>query len=219
MRAILFDLDGTLVDTALDLVGALNDLRKDHELPPLPYEDLLPHASDGSVGLIAHGMPHAEPEQRTQWRSRYLEIYAGRLSDCSYLYPGIDEVLSQVERLNLLWGVVTNKPYAMAIELLRDLSLLTRAGIVLGGDSLPQRKPDPEPVLEACRTLDVSPQECLFVGDDQRDVEAGNAAGTRTVAVTWGYLREGESYRSWGSDYAVHTPSELGQLLQQLAAK
>jgi len=214
-RAVLFDLDGTLADTAPDLAAAVNWLRTERGLAPTPYSVLRPTASAGARGMIgaAFGLAPGDDgyeELRVQWFDRYQSNMAVE----SGLFEGIDALLQGIEDAGMAWGVVTNKPMRFTDPLIPQIGL-AHAGCIVSGDTMPQAKPHPAPLLEGARRLDISPSQCWYVGDDLRDIEAGRAAGMRTVACAWGYCGAIES-STWGADFLCATPLDLLELLRNL---
>jgi phosphoglycolate phosphatase len=210
LQAMLFDLDGTLVDTAPDMAGALNRLREEHGLPGLPYERLRPYVSRGSNGLLGVGFGAASSEaERTRMIERFLAIYDAHLCDESKPFDGMSAALDWIEERRVPWGIVTNKPDWLARPLLTQLGLLARAGCLVSGDSLPERKPHPRPLLYAAETLRVAAGACVYVGDDLRDVEAGRAAGMGTIVARWGYVPPDQDPSEWGADTYVDSPAAL----------
>ena len=214
VRAMLFDLDGTLLDSAPDLVAALNWVRRSEGLAPLPLADMKRFASKGAVGLLRAGMPETDATQLETWRQRFLEYYAENSVRHSALFDGIPEVLDALDAAEIPWGIVTNKIESLTWPIVDAIELKDRIGCVVCGDTLAESKPHPAPVILACGMVDTDPADTLFVGDDVRDIQAGRAAGTQTAAVFYGYgsdeLRDG-----WvGDSYAVHSPSDLVRLIQ-----
>ena len=214
-RAVLFDLDGTLADTAPDLAAAVNWLRTERGLAPTPYSVLRPTASAGARGMIgaAFGLAPGDDgyeELRVQWFDRYQTNMAVE----SGLFEGVDALLQGIEDAGMAWGVVTNKPMRFTDPLIPQIGL-AHAGCIVSGDTMPQAKPHPAPLLEGARRLDISPTQCWYVGDDLRDIEAGRAAGMRTVACAWGYCGAIEP-STWGADYLCATPLDLLELLRSL---
>jgi phosphoglycolate phosphatase len=215
-RAVLFDLDGTLADTAPDLAAAVNWLRTERGLTPTPYEVLRPTASAGARGMIgaAFGLAPGDEgyeELRVQWFERYQSAMAVH----STLFDGISDLLEGITAAGMAWGIVTNKP-ARFTDPLVPLIGLAHAGCVISGDTTPHAKPHPAPLLEAARRLDIAPAHCWYVGDDLRDIEAGRAAGMVTVACNWGYCGSIDP-ATWGADHLLDTPQQLLQMLRQLA--
>jgi 2-phosphoglycolate phosphatase len=206
---VLFDLDGTLLDTAPNMIGALNALRIEHRLDALPTARVRPAVSHGSSRLVQLGFPDAPREQFAALQGRFLEIYAERLSRETRLFEGMDAVLEQLASRGLGLGIVTNKPGRLTEALLGDLNLRARFACVVSGDSLPERKPHPMPMLHAANLAGVAPEECLYVGDAQRDVQAAHAAGMHALVATYGYLGEEEDYRTWGADGFIERPLDL----------
>lgn len=208
--AVLFDLDGTLLDTAPDMAWALNQVRHEQGLPALSEARIRPHVSKGGSGLIrlAFGLERDDPRAEPL-RQRFIAIYAEHLSERTRLFPGMDEVLVRLEAKHLPWGIVTNKPGWLTRPLLAQLALEPRAACVIAGDTTAHAKPHPEPVLAACRALDLAPAQCLFIGDDARDIAAGRAAGTRNLVALFGYLGEGEDPQQWQADGYLEHPAEL----------
>jgi N-acetyl-D-muramate 6-phosphate phosphatase len=209
LRAVLFDLDGTLLDTAPDMIGALNALRSEHRLAELPAARVRPAVSHGSARLVQLGFLDAIHQRFAALQRRFLEIYADRLSLETRLFEGTDAVLEQLASRRLGVGIVTNKPARLTEELLGDLQLRARFACVVRGDSLPERKPHPLPMLHAASLAGASPEECVYVGDAQRDVQAAHAAGMQAVVATYGYLGEDEDYRSWGAEAFIERPLDL----------
>ena len=210
---VLFDLDGTLVDTAPDMAGALNDLRGRHALQALPYEQLRPLVSHGSRALIEHGFG-ADDEARTlALIPDFLACYAGRIARDSALFGEMDQVLALLEGSGVPWGVVTNKPGYLSEALLQALRLRERSRSLVCGDTLAERKPHPLPMTHAARELGVPPERCLYVGDAERDIRAGRAAGMTTVAAAYGYILPDDNATDWGADHVVHSVGELLALL------
>jgi N-acetyl-D-muramate 6-phosphate phosphatase len=211
-RAILFDLDGTLADTAPDLAAALNRLRNDRGLSQTPYEQLRPYTSAGARGMIgaAFGLQPGDPDYE-ELRIGFLEHYAAALAVNSTLFDGIPALLKDLRQRHLGWGVVTNKAARFTDPLVSQIGL-EDADCVISGDTTAHAKPHPEPLLEAARRLNVLPQECWYVGDDLRDIQAGRAAGMATIAVAWGYCGESEPI-TWEADALIDTPSQLLTLL------
>lgn len=207
--ALLLDLDGTLLDTAPDMGGALNRLRVEHGLEPLPSTVIRPVVSHGAVRLVALGFPGAEGDALEQLRLRFLEIYARNLAEHTCLFPGIDAVLTELEDRGLPWGVVTNKPAWLTDPLLEALALGHRAACVVSGDTLPERKPHPLPLLHAAALAGVPPEHCVYVGDAERDIQAGRAAGMATVVAAYGYLSADDDPRSWQPTGIVSEPADL----------
>jgi len=210
--ALLLDLDGTLLDTAPDMVDALNRLRAEEGLSALPFETLRPQVSHGSMGLVRTGF-EATGEAFEALRGRFLDIYAERLAIHTRLFEGMAVVLERVEAAGLPWGIVTNKPGALTTPLLIALGLATRSSCVISGDTLSVRKPHPEPLRHAARLIGRAPEACLYVGDAQRDIIAGREAGMTTVAATFGYLAAHEDAREWSPDHLIDHPLALLPLM------
>lgn len=213
-QCVLFDLDGTLVDTAPDLGGAANRVRASLGLPPLPIAQYRPAASAGARGLLGVALGIAEGD--TDWpqrRDAFLDYYRRHLADESVLFPGMAELLASLEQRGIHWGVVTNKPSWLTTPLLHLLALDTRAACSISGDDVPTPKPAPDSILLACSKVGVAPGQCVYVGDDKRDIDAGRAAGSHTVAVRWGYLGNNGEIESWQADDIVDTVADLARLL------
>ena len=208
-RALLLDLDGTLIDTAPDMAGALNELLLEEGRAELPFASLRPQVSHGALALVRRGFAPAPAEELERLRLRFLAIYRHRLARETLLFPGFPFVLETLEAARVPWGIVTNKPGWLTAPLLAALGLATRAACVVAGDTLPERKPHPAPLLHAARLAGVEPTSCVYVGDAERDIIAGRAAGMRTVAVRFGYLAEGEDPEAWRPDGIAERPLDL----------
>jgi phosphoglycolate phosphatase len=209
IRAVLFDLDGTLADTAGDLAAALNDVRADLGLPPMPADAVRPHASSGARGMIGAGIGVTPGDARyDSMRDAFLAHYSRRLAQTTRLFDGIPQLLDALDALALPWGIVTNKATRFTLPVVAALRLDMRAGAVVSGDTTPHAKPHPEPLLHAARALDVGPSACVYVGDDLRDVQAGNAAGMASIVAGWGYLG-GTDPATWPASARVSHPGEI----------
>lgn len=210
IEAVLFDLDGTLVDSAPDLAGAANDLRAERGLPPLPLQTLRPMVGAGARGMVGLAFEKRPGDEGYETlRERFLQIYGQRLLRETCVFDGVWRVLDVVESKGLRWGVVTNKAHHLASQVVSGLGLQQRAGVLIGGDTTPHAKPHPMPLLEGARRMAVSPEACVYVGDDLRDMQAGRAAGMGTLAAAWGYLGQGESVHEWGADAVLNEPDGL----------
>ncbi|MBI5751279.1 MAG: HAD-IA family hydrolase [Hydrogenophilales bacterium] len=208
--AVLFDLDGTLADTALDLAYALNELRRRHGLAPLPHETIRPQASHGTVGLLKVGFEVSPKSPNfAALRAEYLELYTQHICDRTVLFPGMAELLDELEARKLRWGVVTNKPARFTLPLLKALNLEHRAACIISGDSTPNSKPHPEPLLTAAAQVRVAPAACLYVGDAERDVEAAVAAGMKALIANYGYLDLHDQPDTWGAYARIDTPADI----------
>ena len=188
LRGVLFDLDGTLLDTAPDMIAALNQLRAEHNATALPYDLARTQVSHGSSGLVRLGFPELQGEAFEQLRLRFLDLYTARLTNETALFEGFEVVLATLEQRAMPWGIVTNKPAFLTDPLLAALGLDRRAGAVVSGDTLPQRKPHPAPLLLAASQLQLPPATCLYVGDAERDVQSARAAGMPVLVARYGYL-------------------------------
>ncbi len=206
-KAVLFDFDGTLADTAADLSRALNRLREARGLADLPLKELRPHASAGARGLIGAGLGilPEHPEFKAL-RDAFLRHYEAEICVDTRLFSGMEELLTNIETRGLRWGIVTNKSTRLTRLLVRMLGLEARAACVVCGDTTPHLKPHPASLLHAAKELALAPQECIYLGDDLRDVQAARAAGMRSVAVNWGY---GEGLAAWRADAIIQNPMEL----------
>jgi phosphoglycolate phosphatase len=215
VAAVLFDLDGTLVDSAPDLAGAANGLREARGLPALPLADLRPMVGAGARGMVgaAFGIQPGDAGFEAL-RDEFLQVYEQRLLQATAVFPAMAQVLQSLEAAGLRWGVVTNKAERFSLPLMQGLGLDGRAGALVCGDTTPHSKPHPAPLLEAARRLGVAPHQCVYVGDDVRDVQAGRAAGMPTLAAGWGYLGQGEPVHAWGADAVLETPLQLLNWLQ-----
>ena len=213
-RGVLFDLDGTLADTAPDLGYALNQQRLARDVAELPIEAVRSHASSGARGLLKIGFG-IEPGQSgyEDLRDEFLDIYEDNLSRSSRLFPGVSTLLEQIERRGLRWGIVTNKSERFTFPLLRALNLIERAACVICGDTTPHPKPHPAPLLAAAKKLGIPAPQCIYVGDDERDVQAAHAAGMRVVVARYGYLGTGTPPERWGADGFVDSPTDLLDVL------
>ena len=210
VQAVLFDLDGTLVDSAPDLAGAANDLRLERGLEPLPFERLRPMVGAGARGMVgvAFGTRPGD-EGYDILRERFLVIYAGRLLQATTVFEGVWPVIETLESRGIAWGIVTNKAHHLAHAVSSGLGLHPRAAVLIGGDTTPYAKPHPEPLREASRRIGCDPAACLYVGDDLRDMQAARAAGMGALAALWGYLGEGDPPSEWGADHLLTDPGAL----------
>ena len=215
VAAVLFDLDGTLIDSAPDLGAAVDKMRLDRGLPSLPYELYRPMAGAGARGMlgVAFGVTPDHLDYPAL-RDEFFANYEACMTERTYAFGGIAELIAQLLERGLAWGVVTNKAMRFTRPLTQGMSLFSTASAVVGGDTTPHAKPHPAPLLEAARLLSLDPCRCVYVGDDERDVAAGKAAGMGTVAATYGYLGGTADTQKWGADAHIGSPLELLALLQ-----
>ena len=216
-EAILFDLDGTLVDTAADFVSVLNGQRELHNYPPLPAQMIRDTVSDGARALTKLAFGGAPGENTFEIkRLELLELYAEQAGDQAKLFEGMETVLCHFEALNIPWGIVTNKPKRFTNILLDKLSLSSRSAVTLCPDDVIRAKPDPESLFLACSRLSCRPENTLYVGDHERDIIAGKAANMKTVAASYGYILDKKKISDWQADYEIDHPSELISLFNSL---
>ena len=215
MSVVLFDLDGTLVDTAHDLGLALNMQLARHGKPALPHDDIWPVASHGTRGLLALGFAINPGDTGYEaMREEYLNLYESVFTNNPMLLPGIAALLETLDARGIQWGIVTNKPRRFSVDLtkavqLGNRTLYERSACLLCGDDAPQPKPAPDTLLMACAAINAQPSECIYVGDAERDVEAGRAAGMKTVVALFGYIATTDQPHAWGADVLIESPNDL----------
>lgn len=217
LRAVLFDMDGTLLDTAPDFIAVVQAMRAAHGRGALPESEIRAQVSGGARAMVAHAFPEVTPDTddfealRQDFLSRYQQGCAAHTRP----FDGILELLEDIEAAGLRWGVATNKPVRFAEPLMQALGLADRCASLVCPDHVARSKPDPEMLVLACQQMQVDPRATLFVGDDLRDIQAGRAAGCRTVAVSYGYIHPDDNPSHWGADVLIHDPRELRALLDQ----
>lgn len=210
VKLLLFDLDGTLMDTAPDMGAALNVLRAEHRLAPLTADRIRPNVSHGVPALLKLGFGLEPQDTRfAEMRSRYLAVYQAGLARDTRLFHGVEPLLEKLVASGYAWGIVTNKPGWLTEPLLDAFGLRNRAACVVSGDTTPRRKPHPDPLLHACKLCDAAVEDSIYVGDAQRDVEAAHAAGMRAVVALYGYLGEDELPAAWKAEHMIKHPLEL----------
>lgn len=210
IRAVLFDLDGTFADTAPDLAAALNHVRATRNLPPLPLQVLRPQASHGSAGLLKTGMGVTpDSPEFTALRDIFLEHYTDNICVHTKLFEGMAELISTLESRNVAWGIVTNKPQRFTVPLMQALGYAERAACLISGDTCAHAKPHPEPMLRACEKIGVTATECLYLGDDRRDMEAANAVAMRGIIANYGYVSDDVSIANWQAYGSLDHPLQL----------
>ncbi len=214
VRAVLFDLDGTLIDSAPDLAGACNEMRAERGLAALPYAELRRMVGSGARGMIgaSFGLAPGAPEYEAL-RDEFLARYELRMMRETKVFDAMLPVLSWLDERRIPWGIVTNKATRFAAPIVTGLGLVSRAATLVCGDTVAHSKPHPAPLLEAARQLGVAPPGCVYVGDDRRDVDAGRAAAMATVVAGWGYLGAGDAPAAWGADHLLQHPDELPALI------
>jgi phosphoglycolate phosphatase len=213
-KAVLFDLDGTLIDSAPDLAAAADKMRTDRGLPSLEYALYRPMAGSGARGMlhVAFGIPEAHADYE-DFKNEFLNNYQQAMTLKTTVFSGVTDMLSALQAMGLRWGVVTNKSQRFTIPLSQQMDLFKTAGAVVSGDTTPHAKPHPAPLFEAARLLGLPPHDCWYVGDDERDIVAGKAAGMVTVAANYGYLGVETEVLQWVADFVIHHPDELADLL------
>jgi len=215
IKTVLFDLDGTLADTAPDLAGALNHVLKAHNYEPLPYETIRPHVSHGGIALTTLGFGKDHPEFDSLYKE-LLAHYENNIANETTLFAGMNDLLTNLEANNLNWGVVTNKPAWLTEPLMQALKLTSRAATIISGDTLEQRKPHPAPILHACNQAGSEAAECIYIGDAERDIEAGNAAGMRSIVALFGYIAESDKPNEWNAHASINHPKEILSIIDAL---
>ena len=210
IKAVLFDLDGTFADTAPDLAAALNHTRAARQLPPLPLDVIRPQASHGSRGLLKLGFG-IEPEHTgyDTLRDIFLDYYERHICVHTQLFGDMGELVAELERRNIKWGIITNKPHRYTVPLMQALGMASRAACLISGDTCAHAKPHPEPMLKACELIGVTSAQCLYLGDDLRDMQAANAAKMPGIIARYGYIGDGAQLDSWGAHGMIDTPTEL----------
>lgn len=217
INTVLFDLDGTLIDTAPDMANALNILLQEQGEPVMAFEQIRPVVSNGSVALVKLGFGDKLAEDRLNTlKQRYLDIYQQHLCEDSALFDGMERLLEFIERSDMRWGVVTNKPGWLTEPLMDLLGLKQRAACIVSGDTTSNRKPHPQPMYHACQSAGSAPHECVYVGDARRDIEAGRNAGMKTVIALYGYIGDWENLNDWGADHRIDQAMDMIALLDRL---
>ncbi|GAB3385566.1 phosphoglycolate phosphatase [Lysobacter fragariae] len=208
-KAALFDLDGTLVDSAPDFLAVLNRMRAERGRGAMALEQLRPVVSKGARAMLAAGFPDVEADQREQWVREFLDVYERELGCHGQPFDGVEAMLTQLEAAGCRWGIVTNKPEYLAKKLMPLLGWESRCAVLIGGDTLPVRKPDPLPLLHAAQLIDIAASDCVYVGDDERDILAAQAAGMPSVVALWGYRLTEDDPFSWRGDAMIDRPGQL----------
>lgn len=217
IKAVLFDLDGTLLDTAPDFATVLNIMRRNRDQAPIPYAAIRATVSDGARALVQLGFGLHEGENGfEELRAELLDLYSRHLADETRLFPGMAETLADIENRGLQWGIVTNKPSAYALPLLEKLSLAGRSAVTVCPDHVRHRKPDPESIHFACETLGCGADQVIYVGDHRRDIETGRNAGAATVACNWGYVHDEDPPAGWLADFTIDRAEQLIDILESL---
>lgn len=215
-KAVLFDLDGTILDTAVDLGGALNHVLRHFGFPEKTETEYRNQASNGALGLLTLGFgDKLENYDMAELRAMFLAYYEHNIAVKTTFYEGFEQLLVSLNDMNIPWGIVTNKPEYLTLKLLPHYKLFESCGVVVGGDTLPQRKPDPAPLIFAADKLNVAPSDCLYVGDAPRDIEAGNACNMKTIIAEWGYIDDLDCTKNWQADFSTKTPQEILQFIKQ----
>ena len=212
-KAVFFDLDGTLVDTAPDMVTALQEMQRALDVEPVEYDFGRNHVSNGAMGLLKIGFPDLPDQERQNLICDYVDRYSRMLCERTIVFPGLEAALDALDAGALPWGVVTNKPQHLTNPLMQALDLSERSAATVSGDTLPQRKPDPAPLLHACHLAGVAAIDCIYVGDAARDIEAGRRAGMATVAAAYGYIVDDDDPASWNPDLIATDTDNLTQIL------
>jgi N-acetyl-D-muramate 6-phosphate phosphatase len=214
IKGVLLDLDGTFADTAPDLAAALNHVRELHSLPPLPLDTVRPQASHGARGLLGLGFGIAPDDPRFDaLRTDFLAYYNTHLCVHTTLFPGMAELVAELERRDLPWGIVTNKPHRFTVPLMRALGYEQRAACMVSGDTCAHAKPHPLPLLHAAATMRLTAASCLYLGDDLRDMQAAQAAGMSGVIAGYGYIGSIEATAGWPAQGSIDSPQQLLQYL------
>ena len=213
--AVLFDLDGTLIDTAPDMVRALQVMQAKRGVAPTDYTVARRQVSNGAIGLLRAGFPDLDIEFGDPMHKEYLSVYEADLASESALFPGLDSLLDALEAASVPWGIVTNKPAFLTDPLLTLLGLAERSAATVSGDTLPVRKPDPAPLLHATDLAGLDPTRTIYVGDAERDIQAGQNAGMATIAVGYGYITEDDDARRWNADTIAADTVELAQIIRK----
>jgi len=208
-KAVLFDLDGTLLDSAPDMVAAIDAMRAERGQPPMPLEALRPHVSKGARAMVAAAFPEVSEDERERWIPEFLACYQRALGKYGTLFDGVDAMLSALEKAGCVWGIVTNKPEYLARQLVPVLGWEQRCAVLIGGDTLSARKPDPLPLIVAAERIGIAPEDCVYVGDDERDIIAARAAGMPSVVALWGYRLDEDNPVAWQGDVMIDVPSQL----------
>ncbi|MBA1250768.1 N-acetylmuramic acid 6-phosphate phosphatase MupP [Pseudomonas luteola] len=216
IKAVLFDMDGTLLDTAPDFIAVIQSMRADRGLPAVDEKTVRDVVSGGARAMVASAF-EVDPlsDEFDPLRLDFLDRYQDHCAIHSHLFEGMEELLADLERARLTWGVVTNKPVRYAEPIMQALGLAKRSAVLVCPDHVTHSKPDPEPVLLACKQINIEPQAVIFVGDDRRDIESGRAAGTKTAAVRYGYIHPEDNPAHWGADLVVDHPLELRDALDR----
>ena len=217
IKTVLFDLDGTLADTAPDLAAALNAVRQAKGKPALPFEKIRPAVSHGGKALIEVGFNLSpDSDEAETLRLQLLDHYRDNIANHTRLFPGMEKVLSYIEQSGGNWGVVTNKPGWLTEPLMAELGLQPRAACIISGDTLNERKPHPAPLLHACELAGSQPEDCVYIGDAERDIMAGKRAGMHTLLALFGYLDESDQPHEWGADASVESPQAILHWLNKM---
>ncbi len=208
-KAVLFDLDGTLLDSAPDMLATVNAMRAARDRGPMHLDELRPHVSKGARAMAAAAFPDVDAAEREGWIPEFLTRYERELGLHGSPFDGVEKMLDQLESAGTVWGIVTNKPEYLAALLVPMLGWHQRCAVLIGGDTLAARKPDPLPLIVAAERIDVPVQACVYVGDDSRDIAAARAAGMPSVVALWGYRSDGDDPARWGGDVAMDHPDQL----------
>ncbi|MES2998282.1 MAG: phosphoglycolate phosphatase [Pseudomonadota bacterium] len=210
ITAVLFDLDGTLLDTAPDLAATLNALLLAQHFQPLPLTKIRPSISEGVTGLLTLGFNITDENSAfPSLRKQFIEYYSQHICDQTQLFPGIGKLIQYLQKNHLSWGIVTNKSTALTMKLIEHFPLLKKTNCVIGGDTLEYSKPHPKPLLYACECIERTPENCVYIGDSQRDIEAANAAGMHSLIASYGYIPSKKEAASWKASAMVQTPLDI----------
>lgn len=210
IQGVLFDLDGTLADTAPDLAYALNQTLKAHKKSPLPFETIRPVVSHGGIAMIRLAFDIGPEDANYEAiRQQFLQTYLDNIAIYTRLFAGMEELLEELESRSIAWGVVTNKPSWLTDPLMQALALTERAATIVSGDTVTKSKPHPDPILHGCEQAGLDPAHCIYVGDAERDIQAGNAAGMKTAVALFGYIQDTDQPEDWRADIYINHPQDL----------